>query len=184
MKKLALLLFFLAACASTPHALRDVDTYTASGLLRAYVEIPRGVSKKWEYDPATNGLRLDRTLDASLGGYPVNYGFVPQTIGPDGDPFDVLVLGPPVERGTFVEGVIVGVMRMDDEKGSDDKVVVAPAGFENELNDAEKKRIGDWFDGYKKFDADQGKWAKVKGWDDADAGKKIVDETRAAFEKR
>lgn len=175
----------LAACAATPHALRDLQPYTGDGHLRAYIEIPRGVSEKWEYDPATNARRLDRTLDASLGGYPVNYGFVPRTLGWDGDPFDVLVLGPPLPGGAVVDGVVLGVMHMEDEKGRDDKVVIARVGPDGrpsaELTESEKTRIAEWFVGYKALNADAGKWAKVTGWSDAAAAREILDEVRAMY---
>ena len=57
----------------------------------------------------------------------MNYGFVPQTVSYDGDPFDILVLGPPIAGGSLVRGVIVGLMLMEDEKGLDSKVVVSVA---------------------------------------------------------
>ena len=58
----------------------------------------------------------------------MNYGFVPQTVSYDGDPFDILVLGPPLAGGSLVRGIIVGLMQMEDEKGLDSKVVVSVAG--------------------------------------------------------
>jgi inorganic pyrophosphatase len=61
-----------------------------------------------------------------VGGYPINYGFVPQTISYDGDPFDILVLGPALPGGEIVRGIIVGLMYMADEKGLDSKVVASP----------------------------------------------------------
>ena len=67
-------------------------------------------------------------MPVDVGGYPVNYGFVPQTISYDGDPFDALVLGPPLPGGRVVRGVIVGLMFMEDEKGLDSKVVLSLTG--------------------------------------------------------
>jgi hypothetical protein len=72
-----------------------------------------------------NARPIDRMIPTDVGGYPVNYGFVPQTVSYDGDPFDALVLGPPLPDGQFVRGVIVGVMFMEDEKGLDSKVVLS-----------------------------------------------------------
>ena len=110
------------------HVWRDTPPRNADGTVNGYVEIPRGDRRKWEFDMGANRRALDRTIPAEVGGYPVNYGFVPQTVSYDGDPFDVLVLGPAIEGGRLVRGVIVGVMRMEDEKGLDSKVVISPAG--------------------------------------------------------
>jgi hypothetical protein len=71
-----------------------------------------------EFDIGANLLTLDRVIPEDVDGYPVNYGFVPQTISYDGDPFDALALGPALPGGTLVDGVVVGVLLMEDEKGS------------------------------------------------------------------
>jgi inorganic pyrophosphatase len=87
------------------------------------IEIPRGSMNKYELDKATGLLRLDRVLYSAVH-YPADYGFIPRTYCADGDPLDVLVLGQePVHPLTIVEARAVGVMRMRDEKGLDDKIV-------------------------------------------------------------
>ena len=93
--------------------------------MNAYIEIARGDRQKWELDMRANERAIDRVIPESVGGYPVNYGFVPQTVSYDGDPFDVLVLGPPITGGETVRGIIVGLMYMEDEKGLDSKVVLS-----------------------------------------------------------
>jgi hypothetical protein len=110
------------------HVWRDTPPFNPDGTLNGYVEIARGDRRKWEFDMGANRRAVDRVLPEDVGGYPVNYGFVPQTVSYDGDPFDVLVLGPPIDGGTLVRGVVVGVMRMEDEKGLDSKVVLSRAG--------------------------------------------------------
>ena len=85
--------------------------------MNAYIEIPRGDRRKWEFNMVRNARAIDRMMPESLGGYPVNYGMVPQTISYDGDPFDALVLGPAIPGGRLVRGIIVGLMLMDDETG-------------------------------------------------------------------
>ena len=94
---------------------------------------------------------IDRMIPETVGGFPVNYGFVPQTVSYDGDPFDALVLGPVVEGGMLVRGVIVGFMGMEDEKGLDSKVVLSPVDSGGvplyPLTDAERTRIGGFFNG-------------------------------------
>ena len=87
------------------------------------IEIPRRSSNKYELDKASGLLRLDRVLHGAVH-YPANYGFIPRTFSPDGDPLDVLVLClEAVHPLTIVEARAVGVMRMQDEKGLDDKII-------------------------------------------------------------
>lgn len=87
------------------------------------IEIPRGTRNKYELDPAEGVLRLDRRLPSSLA-YPADYGYVPGTLGEDGDPVDALVLlEEPTVPGTIVDAVPLGVVFMEDEHGSDPKLV-------------------------------------------------------------
>ncbi len=100
-----------------------VDEARVADFFPVVIEIPRGSSNKYELDKATGLLRLDRVLYSAVH-YPADYGFIPRTFCDDGDPLDVLVLGQePVYPLTIVEARAVGVMRMRDEKGLDDKIV-------------------------------------------------------------
>ena len=82
-----------------------------------------GSKNKYELDKETGLLRLDRVLYSAVY-YPANYGFIPRTYCEDGDPLDVLVLGQePVTPLTLMEARAIGVMRMRDEKGLDDKII-------------------------------------------------------------
>lgn len=88
-----------------------------------YVEIPKGSRVKYELDKETGLLRVDRVLYSAVH-YPANYGFVPRTYCRDGDPIDVLVLGQePVGPGVLLRARAIGVMRMRDDKGEDDKII-------------------------------------------------------------
>jgi inorganic pyrophosphatase len=103
------------------------DTYVDDAQIAAafpvIIEIPKGSTNKYELDKETGLLRLDRVLYSAVH-YPADYGFIPRTYCDDGDPLDVLVLGQePVFPLTIVEARAVGVMRMRDEKGVDDKIV-------------------------------------------------------------
>jgi inorganic pyrophosphatase len=87
------------------------------------IEVPRGDKNKYELDKETGFLRLDRVLYSSVH-YPANYGFVPRSYCDDGDPLDVLVLGQEsVHPLTIVQSRAIGVMRMRDDKGIDDKIL-------------------------------------------------------------
>src|SRR6516164_4749233 len=87
------------------------------------IEVPMGCKNKYELDKVTGLLRLDRVLFSAVY-YPANYGFVPRTYCADGDPLDVLVFGQePVIPLTLVDVRAIGVMKMRDEKGVDDKLL-------------------------------------------------------------
>ncbi len=87
------------------------------------IEVPKGSKNKYELDKDTGFLRLDRVLYSAVH-YPANYGFIPRTYCDDGDPLDALVLGQePVQPLTVMEARAIGVMRMRDEKGMDDKIL-------------------------------------------------------------
>ena len=103
------------------------DTYVDETVIAkgfpAIIEIPKGSTNKYELDKETGLLRLDRVLYSAVY-YPADYGFIPRTYCDDGDPLDVLVLSQePVFPLTIVEARAIGVMRMRDEKGIDDKIV-------------------------------------------------------------
>jgi inorganic pyrophosphatase len=98
------------------------ETVIATGF-PVVIEIPKGSKNKYELDKETGLLRLDRVLYSAVY-YPADYGFIPRTFCDDGDPLDALVLSQePVYPLTIVEARAIGVMRMRDEKGVDDKIV-------------------------------------------------------------
>jgi inorganic pyrophosphatase len=174
-----------AAGAHKPQLWRDTPPTNSDGTVNAYIEIARGDRRKWEFDMRTNRRAIDRMIPISIGGYPVNYGFVPQTVSYDGDPFDVLVLGPPLPEGRFVRGIAVGVMFMEDEKGLDSKVVLSrvdAAGRPlDQLTAAIQKEIGRYFSRYKSLG--RGTWSKVPGWGTAEQGLAFVTTTHAFFQQ-
>jgi inorganic pyrophosphatase len=92
------------------------------------IEIPRGSRNKYEVDHVTGRIRLDRTLFTATQ-YPADYGFVENTLGEDGDPLDALVLvQEPTFPGCLIRSRAIGMFRMTDEKGGDDKIICVPAG--------------------------------------------------------
>jgi inorganic pyrophosphatase len=92
------------------------------------IEIPKGSRNKYEIDHSSGRMRLDRTLFTSTQ-YPADYGYIEDTLGEDGDPLDALVilLGDPLFPGVLVKCRAIGMFRMSDEKGGDDKVLTVPA---------------------------------------------------------
>ncbi len=100
-----------------------VDDVTLGSAFATVIEVPKGSKNKYELDKQTGLLKLDRVLYSAVH-YPANYGFIPRTYCDDGDPLDVLVLGQePVQPLTLVHARAIGLMRMRDEKGIDDKIL-------------------------------------------------------------
>jgi inorganic pyrophosphatase len=90
------------------------------------IEIPKGQRNKYEMDHKTGRIRLDRTLFTATQ-YPADYGFIEDSLGKDGDPLDALVLvQEPTFPGCLIRCRAVGMFRMRDEKGGDDKVICVP----------------------------------------------------------
>ena len=155
--------------------------------LTCVVEIPKGSRNKYEYDPEIGAIRLDRFISASVI-YPTDYGFVPETLAPDGDPLDVLVcVSEPTFPGCLVVAKAVGLFKMSDEKGPDDHVVCVPIADPgwSYIDDVEqlpqllRAEILHFFDVYK--DLDQGRWSEVGGWAGREAALKTVEQARRAF---
>ncbi len=155
-------------------------------ILDAFIEIPRGSRNKYEYDEATKTFRLDRVLYSSVH-YPTDYGFVPETLAPDGDHLDVLVLvQEPTFPGCLIEVRVLGGLDMHDEKGSDFKVLAVPVGDPrfahvsslDEIGEHWLREIETFFATYKLLEPKQ---TDVLGWHSLDETRKVVAECRAAY---
>jgi inorganic pyrophosphatase len=155
--------------------------------LHCVIEIPRGSHNKYEYDHELDAIKLDRVLPASVV-YPTDYGFVPDTLAPDGDALDVLMcLSEPTFPGCIVFGKIIGVLEMSDEGGRDDHIVCVPWNDPewNRLNDVEdlseqlRAEIQHFFSVYK--DLDPARHSEVHGWADRAAAQLVLEQTRERF---
>ena len=95
-------------------------------MVTVVVEIPKGSRNKYELDPATGHIVLDRMLFTSMQ-YPADYGFIEGTLGGDGDALDALVfVGEPTFPGCRIRARPIGLFRMRDEKGMDEKILCVP----------------------------------------------------------
>lgn len=160
------------------------------GAYDAVIEIPRGSRVKYEVDHGTGRVFLDRILFTTFG-YPTNYGFFENTLGEDGDPLDVLLLlDAELAPGIIASVRPVGVLKMSDEAGGDDKVI-AVLGKDprwNQIQDVDdipeftKNEIAHFFERYK--DLEPGKWVKVDQWADAAEAERLVSEAFTRFEER
>ncbi|HEY2771153.1 MAG TPA: inorganic diphosphatase [Solirubrobacteraceae bacterium] len=138
--------------------------------LLCVVEIPKGSRNKYEWDPELGAIKLDRFVSASVV-YPTDYGYIPDTLAPDGDPLDVLVcVSEPTFPGCVVLTKVIGLFKMSDEKGPDDHVVCVPChdpGWNTleEIDDLPRqlqREISHYFAVYK--DLDEDRHSEVKGW--------------------
>jgi inorganic pyrophosphatase len=164
------------------NAWRDMEPLNEDGTVNGYVEIARGDSTKWEFRIPLNRREVDRMIPKELGGYPINYGFMPRTISYDGDPADIVFLGPALAAGEIVKGRIVGVMRMTDTGDLDDKVVASPldtgGGAAYRLEAADRERMERFFNTYKKH---EGKVTRITGWGDEKDARAFIARTRSFF---
>jgi inorganic pyrophosphatase len=136
------------------------------------VEIPKGSRNKYEYDHELKGIKFERFVSASVV-YPTDYGFIPETLGLDGDELDVLVcVSEPTFPGCLVPVRPIGLFEMTDENGKDDKVVCVPVSdphwnvYEDieELPRQLRDEIFHFFSVYKDLDVDR--HSEPIGWAD------------------
>ncbi len=151
------------------------------------VEIPKGSRNKYEYDADLQAIKLDRFVSASVV-YPTDYGYIPDTLAPDGDPLDVLVfVSEPTFPGCVVPSRPVGLFRMSDEKGRDDHVLCVPIADPgwNWLTDIDgvpaqsRAEIAHFFEVYK--DLDEDRHSEVDGWADREAALAEIEDARRRF---
>jgi inorganic pyrophosphatase len=141
-----------------------------SRALVCVVEIPKGGRNKYEYDPELGGIKFDRLL-ASAATYPADYGYLRDTLGLDGDPLDALVcLYEPTFPGCLIPVKALGMFKMRDEKGSDDKIICVPFHdpYWNHYERLEelplllRQEIEQFFSIYKELE--KGKEVQIDGW--------------------
>ena len=147
------------------------------------IEIPMNSDPvKYEVDKDSGALFVDRFMMTAMH-YPTNYGYVPQTIGDDDDPVDVLVHTPfPLLPGVVVRCRPLGVLRMDDESGGDAKLLAVPTDAIcplfvhwktiDDVPEIRLRQIQHFFEHYKDLEA--GKWVKVKGWEGPESAKEEI----------
>lgn len=151
--------------------------------LNVIIEVPVGGEPvKYEFDKKSGALFVDRILHTPMR-YPANYGFVPHTLSPDGDPLDALV----VARSPFIPGSVVrvrpiAVLKLEDEAGGDEKLLTVPVDatfpYYSKINESSDmpeivmQQIEHFFTHYK--DLEKKKWVRVGQWGGADEAKRII----------
>lgn len=150
-----------------------------------------GEPVKYEFDKDSGAIFVDRILHTSMR-YPCNYGFIPHTLADDGDAVDVLVAtSEPIIPKAVMRCRPVGVLLMEDEGGLDEKVLAVPddslfpfhsnIGSYRDLPQILLDQIAHFFAHYK--DLEPNKWAKVKGWGEADEACRLIEDGMKAYAK-
>ena len=157
--------------------------------LTVMIEIPKGSRNKYEYDQKTQSIKFDRMLFSPVH-YPSDYGFICDTLAEDGDALDALVLvWEPTFPGCFIDARPVGMFKMYDEKGPDDKILCVPLmdplwSHIKELSDVPPhllKEIEHFFSVYKDL---EDKKTSVEGWHKLDTALEVIKESRRRFQSR
>ena len=153
------------------------------------IEIPKGQRNKYEMDHKTGRIRLDRLLFTSTR-YPADYGFIEDTLADDGDPLDALVLlEEPTFPGCQIHCRAIGMFRMRDEHGPDNKVLCVPAtdprmAHLTDINDVpafDRLEIQHFFEVYKALEP--GKEVETAAWVSVDAAEAEISECRDRLQR-
>ena len=158
-------------------------------ILNAVIEVVSGSRDKYEYKPEWEAFVLDRIIPSSVI-FPVEYGFVPQTLSDDNDPLDIMVISyEPLEVGCVVKVRLIGALIIEDEHGDDPKilsVLVNDSRFSgyNDIQDIHQhrlKEIQEFYETYKRLEPH--KWVKFKEWRNMKDTIEIVDYSLDLFRK-
>ncbi len=154
--------------------------------LDAIVEIPKGSRNKYEFDYEKKMMRYDRMIFSSMH-YPTDYGFFPETLARDGDALDALVLvTEPTFPGCIIEVRPIGLFKMHDDKGPDEKILCVPVSDPiwnhiydlSEVSPHLKLEIEHFFQVYKDLEK---KKVDVEGWDDSAAAYQAIKDAQQLY---
>ncbi|MFT9094283.1 MAG: inorganic diphosphatase [Gluconobacter cerinus] len=156
--------------------------------INVVIEIPQGSQVKYEVDKDSGAIFVDRFLFTPMA-YPAAYGFIPGTLAADGDPADALVLAPAaVVPGAVIRARPIGMLKMEDESGQDEKIICVPhdkihpqftdVKSIDDLPEITRKAIEHCFERYK--DLEPNKWVKVTGWAGKEEAGKVIEAALAA----
>ncbi|MGN6543169.1 MAG: inorganic diphosphatase [Ginsengibacter sp.] len=154
----------------------------APQIVNALIEISQGSKSKYEIDKKTGLLKLDRIIYSSFH-YPVNYGFIPQTLGKDGDPLDILVMcSESIQPLCLVEAFVIGNMQMIDSGLIDDKIIAVAVrdpgvNYITNLNEVPQhifKVLKNYFEQYKVL---ENKKVEINDFQDKEKAFEIINES-------
>ena len=161
----------------------------APQIVNGLIEIPQGSRTKYEIDKTTGLLKLDRIIYSSFH-YPVNYGFIPQTLGHDGDPLDILVMcSESIQPLCLVEATVIGNMQMIDTGVADDKIIAVATkdpgvNYIREITQLPEHFIAvlrNYFEQYKVL---ENKKVEIDDFQDKQAAYTIIEEAIALYKTK
>lgn len=172
-----------------------IDPLNEDGTINMLIEIPSGTSEKWEVNKSTETLEQEtinnKVRIVSYLPYPANYGMIPGTIlskknGGDGDPLDIVLLGPALKRGSIIKCKLIGIMNMIDKGEIDDKLIgVTDGNSFKQINSIQEldssfpgitKILKIWFENYKGVGM-----VKVTGFSEKDAAYTVLNQSITEF---
>lgn len=156
--------------------------------VNALIEIPQGSRAKYEVDKATGLLKLDRVIYSSFH-YPVNYGFIPQTLGQDNDPLDILVLcSQSIQSLCLVEANIIGNMQMIDQGQVDDKIIAVASKdpsvnhYQN-INDLPQHFLLELRNFFEQYKVLENKKVEIDNFQDKETAFRIINEAISFYKE-
>lgn len=178
------------------HLLHEISASNEDGSVNAIIEIPTGTNEKWEMNKESGKAEWQQENGqpriVNYLGYPGNYGMIPQTYlskesGGDGDPLDILVIGPSVERESILACDVIGVLLLSDRGEQDDKLIAigenAPIQEVHSIEELDSNYAGisqiiqTWFTNYKGRDK-----MEFIGWGSEDTAKQILEKAKLEYE--
>lgn len=157
--------------------------------VNAIIEIPQGSRAKYEIDKPTGLLKLDRVIYSSFH-YPVNYGFIPQTLGEDGDPLDILVLcSQTIQPLCLVEATVIGNMQMMDSGEMDDKIIAVATNdpsvnHYSSLNEIPPHFISELRNYFEQYKVLENKTVQIEDFQSKEAAYQIIQDAIALYQQK
>jgi len=158
----------------------------APGIVNGVIEISQGSRSKYEVDKETGLLRLDRVIYSSFH-YPINYGFIPQTLGQDGDPLDILVLcSQPIQPLCLVSATVIGNMQMIDQGTQDDKIIAVATkdpsvNHIKNMDELPQHFLAEMKNFFEQYKVLENKKVEIDNFQDKEAALEIIEEAIAYY---
>src|SRR5438309_11757127 len=160
----------------------------APEVVNAMIEIPQGSRTKYEIDKKTGLLKLDRVVYSSFH-YPINYGFIPQTLGQDGDPLDILVLcSQAIQPLCLVEATVIGNMQMIDSGAKDDKIIAVAkrdpsVNYITSIDELPKHFLSELRNYFEQYKALENKQVQIEDFQEKDDAYKIINDAISFYKE-
>jgi inorganic pyrophosphatase len=155
----------------------------------ALIEIPQGSRTKYEIDKKTGLLRMDRIIYSSFH-YPINYGFIPQTLGDDADPLDILVLcSQPIQSLCLVHARVIGNMQMIDSGEKDDKIIAVAAkdpsvNHINSIDEMPRHFVSELRNFFEQYKVLEDKQVVIEDFQNKEAAYRVINEAIALYKEK